>query len=266
MAGPGTLILTGDNSYGTTTITGGTLEVDTSDGGTGVGTNPVTVMEPGTLSGSGLVGGAVSGNGFIAPGPGAAVLTLTNGLDLSSGGTYLWELAADSTNSPGVNYDQIALTGGNLVLGGASALSLQFTGSATVPTNNAAFWQSPQSWRILAFSGGAANPGNYTFASIVNSASAAGYFTTTADAGGIVLNYTPGTIPAPLLSSAIVGAGTTNATVSWSAVAGVTYEVQYSTNLAQAWQVLTNVTASGSTASVIDTAGSPVRFYRVLAP
>jgi autotransporter-associated beta strand protein len=266
MAGPGTLILTADNSYGTTTVTGGTLEVDTSDGGSGVGTNDVTVLAPGMLTGSGLVGGPVAGNGFIAPGPGAAVLILTNGLDLSSGGTYVWELTANTTNSPGVNYDQIALTGGNLVLGSSAVLSLQFTGSATAPTNTVAFWQSPQSWRILAFSGGAANPGNTSFGAIVNGGSAAGYFTTTADAAGIVLNYTPGSLPAPFISPVIVGAGTAAATISWSAVAGVNYQVQYSTNLAQLWQVLGNVTASGSTASIVDTSAAPVRFYRVIAP
>jgi len=265
MAGPGTLILTGDNNYGTTTITGGTLEVDTSDGGSGVGTNTVTVTAPGTLSGSGLVGGAVSGNGFIAPGPGAAVLTLTNGLNLSSGGTYVWALTANSTSSG--NYDQIALSGGGLVLGGSATLSLQFTGSATAPATNVAFWQSPQSWRILALSGSGANPGSTTFTTISNGASAAGYFTTAADAGGILLNFTPGPVPAPYISTTIVGAGTASATVSWSSVAGLNYQVQYSTNLASGiWFSLGNVTAPGSNASIVDTSGAPSRYYPVIAP
>jgi hypothetical protein len=194
-------------------------------------------------------------------------VTLTNGLDLSSGGAYVWALTANSTSSPGVNYDQIALSGGNLVLGGSAALSLQFTGSATAPNSGVVFWQAPHSWRILAMSGGAANPGNTTFASIANGSSAAGYFTAAADAGGILLNFMPGSIPAPVISPKIVGAGTASATISWSSVAGVDYQVQYSTNLAQGiWLVLGNVTASGTTSSIFDTSGAPVRFYRVVAP
>jgi hypothetical protein len=212
------------------------------------------------------VGGAVSGNGFIAPGPGAAVLTLTNGLDLSSGGTYVWELTANTTNSPGVNYDQIALSGGNLVLGGSTTLSLQFAGSATAPNSSVAFWQVAHSWRILAMSGSAANPGNTIFGTIANGSSSAGVFSTSADASGILLNFNPGAIPAPVISPKITGAGTASATITWSSVAGVNYQVQYSTNLAQGiWLVLGNVTATGTTSSIIDTSGAPVRFYRVVA-
>jgi hypothetical protein len=192
---------------------------------------------------------------------------MTNGLNLSSGGTYVWEMAANTTNNPGSSYDQISLTGGNLVLGGASTLSLQFTGSASAPNSSVPFWQTRESWRIISFGGSAANPGNTTFASISNGVYAAGYFTAVADGSGIVLNFTPGTIAAPVLSSTIVGAGTTNATISWSSVAGVDYKVEYSTNLARGvWLLLGDVTASGTNSSIVDTSGAPVRFYRVVAP
>src|SRR5262249_42501693 len=57
------------------------------------------------------------------------------------------------------------------------------------------------------------------------------------------------------------------AIVTWSSVAGKTYRLQYATGLgASDWQdVPPDITAGGSTASVIDTLGAATqRFYRVM--
>jgi hypothetical protein len=121
---------------------------------------------------------------------------------------------------------------------------------------------------VLTLSGGAANPGSTTFNSLVNGTNVAGTFSTVADASGILLNFVPtNPLPPPVLSGSIAGAGTGNATLNWSAVNGVNYQVQCKTNLAQTdWQSLGTLTASDTTASFTDTnAPVPQKFYRVVA-
>jgi hypothetical protein len=54
-------------------------------------------------------------------------------LDLSAGGTNVWELAALTTAGEGVNFDQIILTDGNLALGANARLRLSFINSASAP-------------------------------------------------------------------------------------------------------------------------------------
>jgi hypothetical protein len=49
--------------------------------------------------------------------------------------------------------------------------------------------------------------------------------------GSVLLSFLP--TPPPIISSSLPGASTTNLTIGWSAVAGVTYQMQSTTNLAQ---------------------------------
>ncbi len=186
----GTMILSGTNTYvGPTTVNGGTLLVNGSIAAGSV----VSVGSGATLGGTGTIAGpvTVAAGGSIGAGASVGSLTLTNGLNLSAGGTNVWELSANSTNSPGTNFDQIVLTGGALTLNGASRLKIKFIGTATAPDSSNAFWQSPRSWKIIAVNGGA-NSGNSNFSFIENSSSAAGNFSTSVDANGsIVLNFKP---------------------------------------------------------------------------
>jgi fibronectin-binding autotransporter adhesin len=229
----------------------------------------VTVNSGGTLGGTGMVAGVVIVNagGSIEAGTSAGTLALVNGLNLSAGGTNVWELAANSTAS---SFDQIILTGGNLVLDGAARVRVKFTGAATFPSAGNAFWQSARSWKIISITGTAANPGLSNFIAVEGAeGNDAGTFSTSVDANGVYLNFIPGaTPPSPVISSQIVGAGTTSAQLTWSSVNGVTYQVQYKTNLNQAvWQVLSNITATGSSTTVVDN-NNPVpkeRYYRILA-
>jgi autotransporter-associated beta strand protein len=112
--GSGILALNGDNSYtGTTTVDGGTLQVN----GSLDGASAVTVTT-GDLGGSGTINGSVTvaAAGNISPGSSAGTLTIGNGLDLTAmaagTGKLKFELGSDTASS-----DQIAVTFGTLALG-----------------------------------------------------------------------------------------------------------------------------------------------------
>lgn len=276
-AGTSTLILSGANTYsGDTSVSAGTLLVNNTTG-SGTSAGSVTVALGAALGGTGTVGGlvTVSYGGSIGAGSSAGKLTLLNGVDLSAGGTNIWELAAEkdsNSGTAGTDFDQLSLTSGNLALGSASMLLVQFVGSATSPTFGNPFWRSNHTWRIISLSGAAANPGNSDFSAIAGTNDiAAGTFSTSVDgSGNIILSYAPAPPPPrPLIESNIPGAGTTNATIQWSSVDGITYQVQYKDNLNAAnWSVLGSVKATGPTASITDTTEPPAaqRFYRVVVP
>ncbi len=265
--GNGILSLNSANTFsGATTNFSGTLLANNSSGSAN-GVGALSVNFGATLSGTGIVSGPVSVSGSIAPGNPIGTLTVTNGLILTAGGSYLWTLAANSTNLPGVNFDQIVLSGGSLIINSNSPLVLAFTNTATTPATNIAFWQSPQSWKIISLSGAATNLALAKFNSISNNTFTAGKFISTADvAGNVFLNFLP--TPPPIISPALPGAGTSNVTVSWNAIAGVTYQVEFATNLAPAnWLPLGILTAISTNASLPDNSGvAPQRFYRVVIP
>jgi autotransporter-associated beta strand protein len=274
-SGSGTLILSAANTYtGDTLVNLGTLLINNTSG-SGTSTGTVNVGNSAILGGNGTVGGpAIVGfNGSVGAGNSAGKLTFVNGLDMSTGGaTNIWELAAEKDNSNGIagtDFDQLSITGGNLALGTASVLLLQFIGSASFPDATNAFWQANHTWKIVSLSGTAANPGNSNFSGIdgTNGISAGTFSTSVDGSGNIFLSYVPSTTPRPVIDNYISSAGTTNATIRWSSVNGISYQVQYKNDLNDTgWNVLGSITATGSSASIIDTNNPPAakRFYRVV--
>jgi autotransporter-associated beta strand protein len=121
----GLLILTANNTYtGTTTINGGTLQVDGS-----LGATAVTVAAGAQLSGTGIIGGAVSINGTVAPGASPGTLTLTSAADFNPGSTFALEIdgasAFDQLTANGVTLDgPVNLT---IDLGYSPAFNTTFT-------------------------------------------------------------------------------------------------------------------------------------------
>jgi hypothetical protein len=240
--------------------------------GTVSGPGAVNLAGSGVIEGNGTIAGAVSGSGTVAPGTGAGTLALGGGLDLSAGGTYRWELAVHSTSNPGVDYDVISLTGGNLVLGGTSVLALVFTNAATAPDSGNAFWQAPHAWTIVGLSGSAANPGATRFASIQNNTYAAGSFTNYADGGGnVVLEYIPVASATPPQITGVSKLGDGNFSLTFSGALGQPYSVRASTNLALWWPDWTILGAGTFGASPVtftdfNATNFPQRFYLISSP
>ncbi len=250
--GLGTVVLSNANTYtGKTLVNEGTLLVNNTSG-SGTGTGPVIVNANGTLGGTGTIAGAVTvaAGGNLAPGTSIGTITLGNGLDMSDpsspGANMTWELATltdSSTGTPGVDFDFVKLTGGDLVLGGQSTLTLVFDllpeyqrpGYATPDP----FWTSNHSWKIIDTT---SNPDNTNFVNLVNASFSAGRFTTTvgtdADLGHIFLNYIAGAV-APIAG---VWIGTSGGIESWATAGN--------------WQGGNIPTARGDTAAFGDSIGS----------
>jgi autotransporter-associated beta strand protein len=264
--GNGTLTLNSASTFsGATTNFSGTLLANNTTGSAN-GTGALFVNPGATLGGTGIVSGPVSISGNVSPGGTAGTLTVTNGLIFTNGGGYIWTLAANSTASPGVNFDQIILSGGGLILNSNSPLVINFTNLATAPATNNAFWQSPRSWKIISLGAVATNFGLAGFSVVSSNNFTAGKFISTADAAGnVYLNFQP--TPPPLIVP-FVGAGVTNINISWGSATNVLYQVQFSTNLAPVnWQPLVNIVATNSNTTWSDTSpAAPQRFYRVVIP
>jgi autotransporter-associated beta strand protein len=200
--GSGTVTLSTANTYsGPTTNNAGSLLVNASL------SSPTVIVNGGTLGGTGPFQGAVTVNtgGSIGAGSSAGLMTLGNGMDLSPGGTNVWELAAPKDDIDGIagsDFDQLSLTGGELNLSGNSRLLLKFIGTASAPFSTNTFWQASHAWTIVKLTAPGANTAASPFVSIANSNYNAGFFSNYVDtAGNIVLTYTTHPPSAPIITA-----------------------------------------------------------------
>lgn len=214
-AGNGTLVLGGAATYtGGTTVSTGTLLVN---GTLGSSTLAALVSSGATLGGAGTVSPAVNVSGVIAPGSslnGIGKLTLgstntTAAVDLSGGGTYLWELGAlldNALGTAGTDFDQLFLagSGGNLRLGGTSKLTIGFDNGIATPNSSDPFWTANHSWTIVLGGAGVTNTGTTNFSSITDATFTSGTFSTAADANGkVTLTYLA--VPEPATCATLAG-------------------------------------------------------------
>ncbi len=125
--GTGDLTLSGSNSYtGTTEITAGTLLVSTR-----TGSGNVTIREGATIGGNGAVAGFATIEGTLMPGNSPGTLTFEQGLTLTTSSSTVLEIVGLGSGE----FDSIAVTGGNLTLGGALTLNLVNTFEEDVSFN-----------------------------------------------------------------------------------------------------------------------------------
>ena len=138
-------------------------------------------------------------------------------------------------------------------------MSILFTGTATAPDASNPFWQTTHNWTIITATGAAS-----TFATIQNAIYPAGYFTSSAQAGGIVLTFTPGFAILPVASFSIAP-GSGSMTLSYSGGSGHQFVLLQTNNLTASsslWKRVQTNTVSPGTFTI--TPGSdPREFYRV---
>ncbi len=127
--GPGTLTLTGTNSYtGATNVSNdGTLLIN---GDQSAATGLTTVATAATLGGTGIIGGSVdmTAGGTLAAGSnGAGTLTINGNLALGSGSQLAFELG--QANTVGGALNDLVNVGGNLTLDGTLNVAQSAGGS-----------------------------------------------------------------------------------------------------------------------------------------
>jgi autotransporter-associated beta strand protein len=134
--GAGTWVLSGSNTYGTTTVSAGTLLIN---GDSSKATGAVSVASGAKFGGSGIIGGATTINSGAILVPGAdnsiGTLTLKSGLTLNDGSILNFDLG-------GALGDKIVINGGSFTSGGISTIDLNVLSGLTVGTYILLDWSS----------------------------------------------------------------------------------------------------------------------------
>jgi len=244
--GSGTLILPNIETYsGSTTVSNGTLEVN----GSLAAGSAVTVSANGTMAGSGAVGGPVTDDGTIAPGPPSTIGTLTVSADPALNGTILMKL--NKSVSP--SNDVLVVTG-MLTYGGT--LDVTNIGPGTLTNGD--------SFKLF-------SAGGYSgaFTNIVPATPGAGLAWNTSLLG---VNGTVSVTYAPPAFAGAVLSGTNFSFLVTNSVAGATNYVLTSTNLAlplAGWtRLATNVFDAGGNLAFTNGVDQshPARFYLLQLP
>ncbi|MGL6075578.1 MAG: beta strand repeat-containing protein [Fimbriiglobus sp.] len=202
--GPGTLILTGNNTYdgnGSTIISNGKIEVNGQTGtNSGTGTGPVTVQATGGLGGSGRVAGAivVASGGSISAGISAAAPALATGSTVQIDGEYLVNLFGT-----GANDISLINSTGNVTYGAASTLKLGILpGTSTVDEIRGAVGVGNTRTYTIASAPSAATSGAFSASDFTSAGFQASEWSITYNANNTILTFTP--VPEP---TTILGLG-----------------------------------------------------------
>lgn len=156
--GPGTLILTGANTYtGATSLETGTTLVNGS-----LGNTALTVASAATLGGNGNITGATTIHGTHAPGASAGTQSFGSTLDYGASSRLKWELTSNAA-SPGT-FDKVTAGGAVAIASGAKIdVVLNAPGSGVALDDT--FWTQPRSWTFLT---GASISGSFTLGTVSN--------------------------------------------------------------------------------------------------
>ena len=243
--GTGALTLTGTNNYsGGTTINGGTLQVNNVKG-SGTGSGAVTVVNGGTLTGSGIISGATTVNfgGALAPGNPLGILTISNNLTLAPGSTTYVQI------QPTPLTNDVTKVSGTLIEGGT--LNVTSIGNTAIAAN--------ERFRLF-------NAANYSgsFSGFVLPPLTAGLVWNTnllALSGTLaVASYSPPSFNPPAINGTSLNLSGSGGIADW------TYYVLTTTNLTAPWTVLVtnqfDANGNFTFTNVLNPDSSPV-FYRL---
>jgi autotransporter-associated beta strand protein len=165
--GTGNLAFSATNTYtGVTTVSSGTL-VLAATGSIGNSTK-IRVQSGATFDASAVTGGfqlqsgqtlqnkgtfigsltALAGSTY-APGNSPGLPEQVGDLALNTASTFEWELVANSTALPGVNYDQTQFTSGGLTIQSGVIATLVFDFAGSTVNWNDVFWDTNQQWTLF---------------------------------------------------------------------------------------------------------------------
>ena len=207
--GGGRLTLAGANTFsGTTNVQAGDLALDGSIVGS------LSVASLASLSGTGTVGGNATIAGTHSPGNSPGAQTFNGNLTYQAGAVVNWELIANTTGTPGTNYDQIIVPTGNLTFSGSTTLALSFDSAGSSVDWADPFWNVNRSWMVYDLSGGTTNSfsdlglGGSLLDSLNQplSPTGRGYFTTSLSGQDVMLNFVAVPEPSTLVLLGIAAA------------------------------------------------------------
>jgi len=275
--GAGTEVFTGDNSGnpGTTTISAGVLEVDTTNG-FGLGTGAVTVGVSGTLDGDGIIltsNGSVTVSGTLAVGDAghtnSVTFTFTNtgGLIFNSNGALnvnLFSGAGLGNNSASTNAADILIAQCPVTLNGGTVLNVGNPLGMTA-------WKVGDQWTIANWSSTPTN--SFTTLNLPTLRGGLAWTTTNLYSSGVIgiITNTAPTEPANILSVSVLGTNIVVTGTNENGGAIFHYAILSSTNLAlpiSQWTVLsTNGFNANGTFSFTNkiTGSQPSTFFTVKA-
>jgi hypothetical protein len=207
-------------------------------------------FQGGTLGGAGTINAAVNNSsGLVSPGMSPGILTLgaSNAYTQSVAGMLSIELGG---LTPGTQYDQLAVTG-----------PASLDGELNVSLVNGFVPNPGDRFTILSC---ASRTGTFPVKNGTNLGNGLALVPLYSNTN-LVLVASNTTVLQPVIGFARVGAQRNSFQLSWPSVIGQPYQVEYSSDLVR-WFVLSNVTATGTSTSVIDPtpiSGVAMRSYRL---
>lgn len=216
-AGPGTLVLSGVNTYtGATTVNAGTLEVN----GSIAAGSAITVANGATLTGTGSAKGSTT---------------------FSSGARLGWSLAANSGTAGKLTAAAVSVTSG-------AALDLVFNGPGSTVDFTDIFWAQSRHWQVLTSTG---MTGSFTLGTVSTDSGghpATGSFYLLQNPTGLKLYYAPaGAQPPPAPSEFSAATMPSGVALAWSVVAeAVSYNVLRSTQNGGPYETIATDLATNS--------------------